>query len=106
MANYLDLQKIANDKDFQGRCLYALEVQAIFTMNNVHNLSPQIVSFCTQVTSGIVSGYQIALAVLAASAVAAEATVASLPGCTSVPDPDILSAIAIAFNALAGIPAA
>jgi|SRR5580704_18211068 hypothetical protein len=104
MADYLDLQTIANDAAFRGRCRYAFEVQALYNMGNLQNISQPIVNFCNLITSGGWNDYQAALAVLSAGSVAGEATVASLPGCTTVSDQDILSAVAINFNALAGVP--
>lgn len=105
MADYFDLQLIAGDGAFQGRCQYALKVQALFEMNNTQDIVPEVVALCNQVIAGQISGYQIALIVLTAGAVAAAATVQSLPGCTAVSDELILSAIASNFNAMAGIPA-
>lgn len=103
MADYQDLQTIANDAAFRGRCIYALVVQATYEMANTNPLSPQLQAFCTQAIDGQVQPYQVALVVLSAGAVAAAATVASLPGCTDVSDAQILSAIATYFNAMAGV---
>jgi hypothetical protein len=105
MADYLDLQTIANDAAFRGRCMYALIVTATFNMNNTENISPQLVAFCNLALSGQVSTYQLALIVLSSANVAAEATVASLPGCTAIPDTDIIGSVDTYLNAMAGIPA-
>jgi hypothetical protein len=103
MADYLDLQTIAGDSAFQGRCRYALVITATFNMNNTQNISPQLVAFCNQAIAGQVSGYQLAMVVLSAANVAAEATTESLPGCTAVPDTDIIAAVDTYLNAMAGI---
>lgn len=105
MANYLDLQTIAGDAAFQGRCRYALVLTATFNMNNTNPLSVQLQAFCSQAIAGQVSGYQLALVVLGASNVATEATTASLPGCTAISDNDIVGAVDTYFNAMAGIAA-
>jgi hypothetical protein len=105
MADYLDLQTIANDAAFRGRCMYALIVTATFNLNNTQNISPQLVAFCNAAIAGQVSGYQLALVVLSSANVAAEATTASLPGCTAVPDADIIASVDTYLNAMAGIAA-
>jgi hypothetical protein len=105
MADFIDLGTISNDVTFRQRCLYAAYVQAVFTMNTASSVPPSMISLCTSITNNSVSGTGLALIVLANPTVAAEATVASLPGCTAVSDTDIQTAIAEAFNAMAGIPA-
>lgn len=105
MTSYLDLQTIANDAAFRGRCMYALVVTATFNMNNTQNISPQLVVFCNAAINGQINAYQLALVVLSSANVAAEATTASLPGCTAVPDADIIAAVETYLNAMAGIAA-
>jgi hypothetical protein len=102
MANYVDLQTIANDAAFRGRCLYALTVQAVFTMNT-GTPTPAQIAYSNVVLAGQANTYQVALTVLANPTVATNATVASLPGCTAATDAQILTAIQVAFNALAGV---
>jgi hypothetical protein len=103
MASFQDLQTIANDAAFRGRCMYALTVAAVANINSAGPTTP-LVAYCTQVLQGAVTGYQVALTVLTNVTIAAEATTASLPGCTSVSDSDIQFAVNSLFNALAGIP--
>jgi hypothetical protein len=61
------------------------------------------IAYSTSVLNGQISAYQVALTVLANPTVATNATIASLPGCTAVTDAQILTAIQVAYNAMAGI---
>jgi hypothetical protein len=105
MANngYIDMQTIANDAEFRGRCYCALMTQALFVMNN-DAPTGSLLAYCNSVINGTVNLYAVTMSVLTASAVATAATIASLPGETAVTDAQILSAIAINFNAMAGVP--
>jgi hypothetical protein len=106
MADSIDLQTIANDAAFRGRCMYYLTQQAMALMTGASAPAPQIVTYANLVTSGAINAYLIALVVLTNPTIAAEATVSSLPGCTAVLDGDIQFAVVSYFNALAGIPTA
>lgn len=103
MADFQDLVTIANDYYFQGRCLYALTVAAVAIING-QSPSSQQVAYCNEVLQGNINGLQVARTVLTNSTIAAEATAASLPGCTTIPDGDIQFAVNSIFSALAGIP--
>jgi len=105
MADLQDLGTIANDTAFQQRCMAALESAAenVMTESSGTTDHAQRVNYAKAVISGTVSGLIVAEAVLTNPTIAAEATVASLPGCTAVPDSDIEYAISSLFNVLAGI---
>ena len=104
MASFDDLNTIANNAGFQGRCLYALEVAAVNVMAEV-NTTPvhgARVIFARQVLGGSVTGLRTALAVLTNSTIAGEAVLQTTPD-YSIPDGDIQFAINSLYNALAGI---
>jgi len=108
MASLQDINTIATDSVFRGRCLEALEAAAVNVMaedgNTLGHLQRTI--YANSVFSGSVNTYALALAVLANSTISAEATVQSLPGATSsVPDGDIQFTVNSIFAALAGVPA-
>jgi hypothetical protein len=105
MAGFQDLQTIANDTAFRGRCLYALTVEAIAIMSNSESTVP-LVEYAIEVLGGSVNTYQVALTALTNSTIASEATTASLPGCTAVPDSDIQYAVNTYFGYMAGVQAA
>lgn len=104
MASFDDLNTIANNAGFQGRCLYALEVAAcnIMTEANQTAYHQQRVNFAVQVINGSVSGLRIALAVLTNATIAAEAVAATTPD-YGIADGDIQFTINSLFNTLAGI---
>jgi hypothetical protein len=102
MADFQDLQTIANDAAFRGRCYYALTVEAVTTLQNSAS-NAQEVAYANAVLAGNVSQYEVALTILTNATIAAEATVASLPGCTAVPDSDIQFAADSLFSVLAGV---
>jgi len=105
MADLQDLGAIAADTAFQQRCFAALEQAAV----NVAAESAQTANhfaraqFAEKVINGQVNMLEVAEAVLTNASIAAEATVASLPGCTAVPDSDIEFAVSSLFNDLAGV---
>lgn len=105
MASFIDLQTIAGDSEFQGRCMYALHVTAVNVMGEDPSTAnhAQRVTFATQVINGGLSAYNVAMVVLTANLTSSEATTGSLPGCTAIPDADIQTIITDNFNALAGI---
>lgn len=107
MADLQDLGTIANDPAFQARCMTALEAASVAILaegDNVVNHT-QRAAFASEVMDhqNQVSAFAVAEAVLTNATIAAEATVASLPGCTAVPDGDIQFAINSVFEDLAGI---
>ena len=108
MANLNDLGTIANDSAFQGRCRAALEAycaNTVMSENDQTTYHTQRDAFALEVMGhqNQVSSLAVAEAILANPTIAAEATVASLPGCTAIPDSDIEYAITTVFNDLAGI---
>lgn len=104
-ASFSDLITIANDSGFRGRCFYALEVAAINIMSEDSGTAShaQRVAYAITVLNGSASIFQVSVAILTNSAIAGEADVTTLPGCTSVPDGDIQFAVNSLFNALAGV---
>jgi hypothetical protein len=109
MANLQDLGTIANDTAFQNRCMAALEQAAVNVLAEGDDVALHAAraAFASEVVGhqNQVAALAVAEAVLSNSTIAAEATVASLPGCTAVPDSDIAFAINSLFNDLAGIQA-
>jgi hypothetical protein len=108
MADLQDLHTIAGDSQFQDRCMEALISYAgntVLTEGDSVTSHAQREAFALslQTNTNTVSPYVVAQAVLMNSTIAIEATVASLPGCTAVPDTDIEYAITQVFNNLAGV---
>jgi hypothetical protein len=105
MANLQDLGTIANDSSFQNRCVTALEAvaEAVMIESSGTANHTQRVNYAKAVIAGNINAFNVAEQVLTNATIAAEATVASLPGCTSVPDSDIEYAVTSLFNALAGV---
>ena len=107
MASFQDLNTIATDAVFRGRCLYALEVAAVNVMAESGSTAGHVqrVAYATNVLAGNVNTYVLALAVLSNSTIASEATIASLPGASSsVPDSDLQFSVNSIFSSLAGVP--
>lgn len=104
-ANLQDCNTIANDAAFRGRCREAVTIAAANVMaeSNTTTSHAQRILFAASILQGGGSDYQNALTVLSNSTIAAEATTASLPGCTAIPDSDIQFAVNSLFNAMAGI---
>ena len=108
MADLLDQGTIAADAGFQERCMAALVAYCINTVvsegSGVANHTARD-AFALEVIGhqDQISALEVARAVLTNPTIAAEATVASLPGCTAVPDTDIEYAITTVFNDLAGV---
>lgn len=101
MANSQALETIAADATFRGRCIYFL-TQAAVTVAQNSSADPKQQAYAGQILNGQMADLsQLALDVLANATIAAEATVASLPGCTAVPDGDIQFAVDQLFNNLA-----
>lgn len=108
MADLLDLGAIAADNEFQNRCMNALMAYAINTVlveeDNVANHSVrEAYALSLEGNQGNISPRVVAETVLTNPTIAAEATTASLPGCTAIPDSDIEFAITTVFNDLAGV---
>jgi hypothetical protein len=104
MASFDDLNTIANNAGFQGRCLYALEVAAVAVMAEVNTTTQHFnrLTFARTVLNGSVTGLRVALAVLTNSTIASEAVAATTPD-YAIPDGDIQFAVNSLYNALAGI---
>lgn len=108
MANLADLGTIADDNVFQDRCMNALMAYAENTVlaeggGVANHAQREAFALSLQNTQGNISPRVVAEAILTNPTIAAEATVASLPGCTAVPDSDIEFAITTIFNNLAGV---
>jgi hypothetical protein len=105
MANLTDQGAIAQDGQFQERCVQALKDYAatIMTGSTSGANYAQLSAYAQQVLGGQVNAVVVAEAVLTNSTIAGEATTASLPGCTAVPDSDIEYAITQIFASLAGV---
>lgn len=108
MANLQDLGTIANDVAFQNRCVAALETYCANTVTLETDEVPyhlQRDAFALEVIGhqNQISSLEVAEAILSNATIAAEATIASLPGCTAIPDSDIEYAITQVFNNLAGV---
>lgn len=105
MASLQDLNTIAQDTGFQGRCIVALETAAINVMAEAGNTVNHAhrVGYAAGVINGQINAYFLALAVLTNSTIASEAII-STPG-NGVPDSDIQFTMNSIFNSLAGIPA-
>jgi hypothetical protein len=105
MADLQDLNTIANDAAFRGRCREALTLAANNVMAEDINTSGHALrlAYAQIVLAGNQNDYSVALAVLANPTISVEATIQSLPGATSsIPDSDIQFTINSLFNALAG----
>jgi hypothetical protein len=106
VADLEDLNTIANDGQFQNRCLAALKAAAVDVLAEDPSTQyhTQRAAYANQVISEQVNGEEVASVVLTNSTIAAEVTVASLPGANStVPDSDIEFAVSSIFNDLAGV---
>lgn len=95
--SFQDLNELAQDPIFRGRCLYALQVAAVAVMAESSGTPShdKRVAFATSVLNGSCISYQIALAVLTNPTIAAEAP--------TIPDSDIQFAVESLFDALAGV---
>lgn len=104
MTLFRDINTIANNSGFQGRCLYALQVAAVNVMaeSNATAQHENRVIFARQVLNGAVNALNVALAVLTNSSIFAEAVAATTPD-YAIPDSDIQFAVNSLFNALSGI---
>lgn len=108
MADLQDLGTIANDPNFQNRCMAALEMAAVNVLAEGDQAAnhPARAAYASEVMDqqNQISKDAIAMAVLSNATIAAEANVADLPGCPkTVADGDIEFAINSLFNDLAGI---
>lgn len=105
MASFIDLNTIANDATFQGRCIYALEVAAVNVMAESNQTAQHEVrtNYARTVLNGSVTGLRIALAVLTNPSISAEADASKVGTGFSIPDSDIQFTVNSLFNALAGI---
>jgi hypothetical protein len=103
-ASFDDLNTIASNSGFQGRCLYALQVAAVDVMSesNTTTYHQQRIDYARAVISGSANALQVALAVLTNATIAAEAAVATTPD-YAIPDSDIQYAVNTLYNALAGV---
>ena len=100
-----DLNTIANDAAFQGRCLVALEAAAINVMSEDNKTTnhQQRTNYAEQIINKNVSGLVVASAVLTNLTIDGEESIqAGSPG-YGIPDGDIAFTITTIFNALAGI---
>lgn len=105
MASFKDLNTIANDATFQGRCMYALQVAAINVMAETkttqdHNARAD---FARRILAANVPALIVTLSALTNSTLAAEASVAAISTDAGIPDSDIQFTINSIFNALAGL---
>lgn len=104
-ASEQDLNTIANDTAFQGRCLVALEAAAINVMSESNNTAQHEArtNYAKQVINRAVSGLAVAAAVLTNLTIDGEASIAAGSPGYAVPDSDIAFTISSIYNALAGI---
>jgi hypothetical protein len=108
MANLEDLGTIAADSNFQNRCMNALMAyveNTVLTEGDgvANHAQREAYALTLQNSQNAISPRVVAETILTNPTIAAEATTASLPGCTAVPDSDIEYAITTVFNDLAGV---
>ena len=104
-ATFSDLNTIAQDATFRGRCMYALGVTAVNVMGEGALVAnhPARVVYATQVLTGAIPSYQVALVVLTANAAASVADVSQISTTSGISDAIIQEVVSADFNALAGI---
>jgi hypothetical protein len=105
MASLQDLNTIANDPTFQGRCMQALELAAVNVAAEGDAVAghAQRAEYAKAVLAGEVTAPFVAKAVLTNAAIAAEANAQQLSTGAAIPDGDIQFAINSLYNDLAGI---
>ena len=105
MATFSDINAIASDSNFQGRCMYALYVAAVNVMgesNQTANHAARTL-YAASVIRGTVSAYSVALVVLTSGLVSGEADITQIASGAAIVDADIQTIVSDDFNALAGI---
>lgn len=105
MATLKDLNTIASDAAFQGRCMaalrdYAMGVMAESRSTTDHNARAD---YARRVIAGQEQAFNVAAAVLTNDTIAAESSVAAISTDAGVPDGDIIYTVTQIFNALAGL---
>ena|ERR1700752_4361618 len=104
MANFDDLNTIASNSGFQGRCMYAIYVSAVNVMAEVSSTTDHNAraDYARKVLRGNENAFNIALTVLTNPSIAANADAGATPD-YSIPDGDIQFTANSIFNALAGL---
>lgn len=103
-APFRDINTISKDAGFQGRCAYALTVEAVAAvaeLNTVANHNARA-GFALKVLAGSVNILQVALVILTNTTIAANAVAATTPD-FAILDGDIQFAAHTFFNDLAGV---
>lgn len=105
MAKNKDLFTIANDFNFQGRCMVSAVDAAIAVMAESQNTvsHDQRVDYARRVLSNSAPAISIALAVLSNPTIAGGADVSLIDNGAGIVDGDIQFAVNSVFNALAGV---
>jgi hypothetical protein len=104
-ATFKDLNAIASDTTFQGRCLYAANVAIMGVMAESITVKDHAAraDFARQVIAGQIPGARIAMAVLTISTVAALANVANISTDAGISDANLQAAVNSILPSLAGI---
>ena len=104
MALFRDLNTIASDSGFQGRCRYALMVAAVNVLAEVNTTTNhnKRANYGLAVLAGSANMLLVAILVLTNATIAAEANAATAPD-FAIPDADIQFAVNSLFNDLAGV---
>ena len=106
MASYDDINTVAKDAGFQGRCLYALYIAANTALSEVSTTANHQVrvDFARKVIAGTYDGAALPLAraLLTISSLNSTLVAATTPD-FGITDTQVQNAMTAAYNALAGV---